>query len=49
MTATEIIKEHRQAMKVQRKKLKDPKAIRKFLIRAGILNKSGRGLSPRYR
>jgi putative ubiquitin-RnfH superfamily antitoxin RatB of RatAB toxin-antitoxin module len=42
-TVTEIVKEHREAMKIQRKLLKDPKEARKFLIRAGILNKNGKG------
>jgi hypothetical protein len=48
-TTSEIVKEHREAMKALRKKHKDPKEVRKFLIRAGILNKNGKGLSPRYR
>ena len=49
MPATTIIKEHRIAAKQQRKKLEDPKEARKFLIRAGILVKSGRRLAKQYR
>ncbi len=48
-TVTAIIKEHRDAAKQQRKKLQDPKEARKFLIRAGILTKSGQQLAKRYR
>jgi hypothetical protein len=48
-TVTTIIKEHRDAAKKQRQQLKDPKAARKFLIRAGILARNGRQLAKRYR
>lgn len=44
-----IIKEHRAAAAQQRREHKDPKKAREFLIRAGILTKSGKQLSKRYR
>ena len=48
-TVTEIVREHREAMKQLRKELRDPKEDRKFLIRAGILSKDGQRLAKRYR
>jgi hypothetical protein len=48
-TVNTIIKEHRSAMKKLQKKLRDPSEARRFLIRAGILTKSGRKLAKRYR
>lgn len=44
-----IIKKHRAAAAEQRKEHRDPKKAREFLIRAGILTKSGKQLSKRYR
>ena len=44
-----IVKEHRAAATKQRKEHSDPKKARAFLIRAGILSKSGTRLSKRYR
>ena len=48
-TVTAIIKEHRDAAKKQRKELRDPRKARQFLIRAGIVTKSGKRLTKRYR
>ncbi len=48
-TVTAIIKEHRDAARQLRKKLANPREARKFLVRAGILAKSGRRLAKRYR
>ncbi len=44
-----IIKKHRAAASEQRKEHSDPKKARAFLIRAGILTKSGKRLTKRYR
>jgi len=44
-----IIKEHREAARQLRRELRDPKRAREFLIRAGILSKSGKRLAKRYR
>ena len=44
-----IVKEHRAAAAQQRKEHSDPKKARAFLVRAGILSKSGKRLSKRYR
>jgi hypothetical protein len=49
MSSATIIKEHRQAAAQQRKKLAKASEARKFLVRAGILAKSGRKLAKRYR
>jgi hypothetical protein len=46
---TSIIKEHRKAAKELRKEHRDPEKARAFLIRAGILTKSGKRLAKRYR
>jgi O-methyltransferase involved in polyketide biosynthesis len=48
-TTATIIMEHRKAATQLRKELNDPQKARAFLIRAGILTKSGKGLSKRYR
>ena len=49
-TAASIVQEHRAAARLLRKKLlEDPQEARRFLIRAGILVKSGRRLAKRYR
>ena len=48
-TVRSIVQEHRKAAKAQRKKLQDPREARRFLIRAGILTKSGGQLAKRYR
>ena len=48
-TVTEIVKEQRAAMKRLRAKFRKPGEARAFLIRAGILDKSGRRLAKQYR
>lgn len=48
-TVTAIVREHRIAAARQRKEHRDPEKARAFLIRAGILSKSGKQLSRRYR
>ena len=50
MTVTEICKENEEAMKRAGKRARrSKKTARAFLIRAGILDKSGKGLSKNYR
>ena len=50
MTVTEIVKENREAMERAAKRiLRSKRATRAFLVRAGILDKSGKGLSKNYR
>jgi hypothetical protein len=44
-----IIKKHRAAATEQRKEHSNPKKARAFLIRAGILTKSGKRLRKQYR
>ena len=48
-TVSEIVHEHRAAMATQRKRMRDRKYARKFLIRVGILDKDGKRLAKRYR
>jgi hypothetical protein len=48
-TVKEICDEHRAASKRLMKKLNTPEKARQFLIRAGILEKSGRRLAKKYR
>jgi hypothetical protein len=47
-TVRSSVKEHRKAARALRKKLQDPREARKFLIRAGILTRSGKQLAKRY-
>lgn len=48
--ANETVREHVKASKRFLKSIRgDAKKARAFLVRAGILNKSGKGLSKRYR
>jgi hypothetical protein len=50
MTVSAIVKEHLKASRKVRKSFQEsPENARQFLIRAGILNKKGTGLSARYR
>ncbi len=49
MNTAAIVKEHEKAMRKLRKKLRDPEEARKFLIRAGILDKDGKRLARFYR
>lgn len=45
----EIVSEHLRAAKQVSKRLKSKKYAREFLISAGILEKSGKGLAAPYR
>jgi hypothetical protein len=50
MTVAEIVKENEEAMERGAKRAtRSKRAARAFLIRAGILNKSGKGLAKPYR
>lgn len=50
MTVTEIVKENQEAMeRAGKRAMKNKKTARAFLIRAGILNKNGKGLAKPYR
>jgi hypothetical protein len=50
MTTAEIVKDNEAAMKRAAKRaMRSKKAARAFLVRAGILNKSGKGLAKPYR
>ena len=50
MTVSAIVKEHLKASRKVRQSFQaSPENARQFLIRAGILNKKGTGLSARYR
>jgi hypothetical protein len=49
MTVSQIAKEQNEATRKVVKSLNSPAKARKFLIRAGILNKKGTGLARRYR
>jgi len=50
MNVSEMVKEHLKASRKLRKSFaRSPAKARQFLIRAGILNKKGTGLSARYR
>jgi len=48
-TVRSIVREHRKAARALRKQMQDPREARKFLIRAGILTRSGKQLAKRYR
>lgn len=49
-TTTEIVRRHLKASKALRRSVRgEPQKARHFLIKAGILNKSGTALSKRYR
>ena len=50
MTVSAIVKEHLKASRKVRKSLRgSPAKAKRFLIRAGILNKNGTDLAARYR
>lgn len=50
MTVAQIVKENEQAMKRAGKRMRRSKeAARAFLVRAGILEKSGKRLAKAYR
>lgn len=49
MTVREMVKEQNEATRRVVKSLNSPEKARKFLIRAGILNKKGTALARRYR
>ena len=50
MTVTQIVKENQEAMeRAAKRAMRSKKTARAFLIRAGILNKSGKGLAKPYR
>jgi hypothetical protein len=50
MTTKQIVKENQEAMeRAAKRALRSKKAARAFLVRAGILNKNGKGLAKPYR
>jgi hypothetical protein len=50
MTVSQVVKENEEAMERGFKKASRSKATaRAFLVRAGILNKNGKGLAKPYR
>jgi hypothetical protein len=50
MTTTQIVKENQQAMeRAAKRAMRNKRTARAFLVRAGILNKRGKGLTKAYR
>jgi hypothetical protein len=50
MTVKDIVSEHvKSAQKFEREVLSSPEKARRFLIRAGILDKSGKKMARRFR
>lgn len=50
MTTAEVVKENQEAMeRAAKRAMRSKKSARAFLVRAGILKKSGKGLAKPYR